>query len=150
MRAPRAIVIMRGAVAYSTGLEFDTDIVGRDDLDLREGLVFQLHQRVGLGRRIPRKLVRLGVAFADGRRATSLDFLSPAEPDGERAAALTLVCQRGGGSGRRWRLSWWLAPLPPEGPVTVECEWPWSEVPASRQTFDAGPLREAAERSERF
>ena len=117
LRSGSAAVVIRGLVAYGSGLEFDLDVVGTGDLDLRDAMLFQLHQRGGRGGRLPRDLIRLAVVLADGTRATSLDFLSPSSRDGE-ARGPTLVCRLAGGSEGSWRFRWWLSQLRPPGNVT--------------------------------
>jgi len=65
--------------------------------------------------RAPNEGLRLGVMFADGRRAAAPGGHPRLEDAG--AGRLVLFENRGGG-GRAWDGNFWVHPLPPEGPVT--------------------------------
>lgn len=147
LRSGSVAVLLRGMVAYAEGMEFDLDVIGTGDLKLRDAMLFQLHQPAGRGGKLPRDLIRLGALFADGRRATSLDFLTRRDGPPELDSHPLLVCRRAGGASGRWRFTWWLTPLPPPGPLTFECEWPSSGLPAARVTVDSAHLLSAWARS---
>ncbi|HET6508313.1 MAG TPA: hypothetical protein VFG42_16085 [Baekduia sp.] len=87
--------------------------------------------------------LRFGVGFADGRRAV-VDG-PPARGDASREIALV---QRGGHGGlRSWSQTFWLWPLPPEGPVRFALVWPAKGLQEVVAEVDSAPLREAAERA---
>jgi hypothetical protein len=88
--------------------------------------------------------LRVGVGFADGRKATNLqrhrDLESGAPPD---PPALRLF---------RWEgydllaqeVDLWVWGLPPPGPLAFVCEWPARRIPETRVEIDAGLVLEAA------
>jgi hypothetical protein len=96
-------------------------------------------------RELPPDLLRFGVEFADGGRATSLDLyvLSPHDPAGAPKPPVLWPCGGGGGGGR-WGHDVWVWPLPPAGPLTFACEWPALGIPFSRAVIDAGRIHDAA------
>lgn len=113
-----AIALQRLSV-YTTGVAFDLVVRLRPDAardggcDLNE--LFWGHPH---GRGMSRFL--LGVQFADGRRANNVpDRPGPMAGD-------EIVFAQGGGSGGEASVeqSWWLHPLPPEGPlrIVVRCD----------------------------
>ena len=93
-------------------------------------------------------VLRFGVGFADGRKATNLerhrDFEGGPAPD---PPALRL---------RRWEgydllsqeVDAWVWGLPPPGPLAFVCEWPARHIPESRVEVDAGLVLEAAARAQ--
>ena len=77
-----------------------------------------------------------GVEFADGRRASTL---SHGSPDG-------LVFHPGGGSGGQASVeqTWWLHPLPPEGPVRFVVRCDELAIPETSVELDGTAVRRAA------
>ena len=92
--------------------------------------------------------LRLGVGFADGRKATNLDRrreLEDGPPPDPPALRLT-----------RWEgydilsqeVDLWVWGLPPPGPLAFVCQWPARRIPESRVEIDAALVLEAARRAE--
>jgi hypothetical protein len=79
----------------------------------------------------------LGVEFADGRRASSL----PGVDGGD------VVFHPGGGSGgvATVEQSWWLSPLPPEGPLRVVVRCAELGIPEASVVLDGTAIRRAAD-----
>jgi hypothetical protein len=94
------------------------------------------------------ELLRFGVQFADGRKATNLDRPSY-DPDREPDRPV-LNQHGGGGGGLAWDMGHWVWPLPPPGPFTFVCEWPARGIAESRAEIDAGSILEAAGRAVTF
>jgi hypothetical protein len=93
--------------------------------------------------------LRLGVAFADGRRcvARSMPLGAPPEPEGDAEREILLWTRDpGAGGGRVQRVSYLLWPLPPAGPLTLTFVWPARGVGEVTAEVDGGRLREAAAR----
>jgi hypothetical protein len=89
---------------------------------------------------------RFGVGFADGRKATTLQW--PSWRPGEDPPAEPVLARRsGGGGGLNFRYGLWLWPLPPEGPLELVVAWPAKGIEEARATIDAGPIRAAAARA---
>jgi hypothetical protein len=91
----------------------------------------------------------LGIEYADGRRASTLQDVRMQGPgavvDGEQ---LVLAQQGGGGGELSVDQTFWVAPLPPTGPVTVVLTWPSFARPESRTVLDGAAIHAAASRSQ--
>ncbi len=97
-------------------------------------------------RREPNAGLRLGVMFADGRRAAA-PGARPRPGDDAGAGRLVLMENGGGGSARTWDGNFWVSPLPPDGPVTFVVSWPERGVAETRTELDGAAIREAAGRA---
>lgn len=130
-RRDDAAVVLTGAQVYSTGLSFE--LVVR----IRRGAPSQ----VDLGQLFfsrssgpPGMLV--GMELADGRR---VDNLGRGAPDHD-----VWFTQNGGSGGERSvEQSWWLSPLPPEGPVRVIVSCPALGIGESAAVLDGATIRRA-------
>jgi hypothetical protein len=94
------------------------------------------------------EMLRFGVAFADGRKATIFDGHpwwgapeSPPEPD------IVLMQRGGGGGGTAWNFNFWSWPLPPEGLLEFVVEWPSEGIELTRAGVDSATVRDAANRA---
>jgi hypothetical protein len=168
-RSEQAGVAIGCATAYPTGFQFTLQ------LRLRE----QAPERVWMGppwdhggpRRetsqpgdeLPEELFRVGVQFADGSKATTLEtgLLGTLVDSsgrtlveshggglaGRKLESPVLLAQGGRGGLRGWSESLWLSPLPPEGRLSFVCEWPAFGIALTRAEVDAALIRDAAARS---
>jgi hypothetical protein len=144
-----------GITAFPTGLAFSVAIVLRHaddpDLDPDLDLDMAMHRywrgrRRGSATELPDDLLRFGVEFEDGRKATNLAW-GGTEAEGETPAGPILMQRGGGGGGRSYRTGWWLWPLPPGERLTFVCEWPARGIEVTRHDVDARSIRVAAERA---
>jgi hypothetical protein len=148
-RSEKAAVWIPSLDVYPDGFEFSVEI--RHRLDEQPFDPFYGHgHHPGHRRRSPEEgldpgLLRLGVHFSDGGKATTL---SPNWPfaSGPDAAPVgpTLSGRGGGGSGGRgwaWHQGFWVWPLPPEGPMAFVCEWPSADIPETRTEIDSALVR---------
>jgi hypothetical protein len=91
--------------------------------------------------------LRVGVGFADGRKATNLhqrhDFDEGPAPD---PPTLRLVRWEGYDL-LAWEADVWVYGLPPSGPLAFVVEWPARGIPETRAELDAGLVLEAAARA---
>ncbi len=147
-RTDELVIALLDAVAYTTGLSFRLTVKRRrESADPREPWFrdpLGLHAAVSPGEALPENLLRLGLLFADGRKATTIgSFGILGEP-----SPPVLTPGGSSGDGREWESSLWLWPLPPGGPLTVVVEWPSERIDESRQQIDAESLLEAAGASE--
>lgn len=127
-----------GAEVGPEGLQFTLTVQGRRTLDVRR--MHGFHEPPEEGSR------RFGVAFADGRRAIA--WGPWAGPGADRAAPAIHLTPRGGsGSSHRWSQTFWLWPLPPEGPLTFAFAWPEQGLEESVAEVDGAPLRAASRRA---
>ncbi len=146
-RTDETVVAVTGLRAYPTGILFTLSVRLRNISD-RERVRFASLFGYGVpeGEPLPDELLRFGVQFADGAKATNLDRRSPGgdgEPEGP-----VLLEQGGSGYGTHaWEADEWVWPLPPPGPLAFVCEWPARAIPESRVEIDAGLVLEAAGRA---
>jgi hypothetical protein len=141
-------IALRDFVAYSCGVAGRFIILRRDG-DPREGFMNPMHplMRRGLAgaAELPPDLLRFGVEFSDGRRATTIERPRPSE---DELPKIALMHRGGGGGGKTWEFGFWIWPLPPEGSLTFAVEWPAEGIELTTCQIDAAPLLEAAARSE--
>jgi hypothetical protein len=142
----QTVVAVTALCVYPTGIGFTLSLRLRH-LSSRERWRYASLFGYGLpeGEPLPDELVRFGVQFADGRKATNLDRRPPAdsEPEGP-----VLIEQGGSGYGSpAWDTEEWLWPLPPPGPLTFVCEWPGRGIGLSRAEVDGDAIRQAAARA---
>lgn len=144
-RTDNVAIIVRHLIAYPEGLEFSLDVHRRAhqwDDPFADAMPFRMGRH---GRGMPDEILRFGVEFSDGRKATTLDGW-----EGHRGepASPRLIPRGGGGGGTRWIQEYWLWPLPPPGSLAFVCEWPAQGVELTRAEIDAEAVIEAAERAE--
>jgi len=94
-------------------------------------------------------ILRFGVLFADGGRATNLDRLAWNDGATRNPPADYPVLFPASGSGwaGRTEIGVNVFPLPPAGPVTLIVEWPAEGIAENRTEFEGAELRAAAERA---
>jgi hypothetical protein len=166
-RSAKAVVAIPCATAYPTGFEFSLDVRWRERRPDARWHPWAWQPEGYAGGELPDDLFRAGVEFADGSKATTLDA-GPAGPfpragvthetiasvaiaEGDEEPDLpeapVLMPRGGGGGSQRWSQSFWLWPLPPEGPLSFVCEWPALDIPLSRSAIETTAIRAAAQRS---
>jgi len=135
-RTDDVAVALTGLQVFTTGVSFQLSARARSgsafpDLDRGLGDIFWEH-RPGS----PRFL--LGVEFSDGRRASSLPF---------PGATGEIVFHQSGGGGGETAVdqSWWLSPLPPDGPLRVVARCPDIGLAETTVELDGTAIRRAGE-----
>jgi hypothetical protein len=106
---------------------------------------------------LPAELLRLGLEYPDGRRASTfggwVDGTStglggpPDEDQPDPQKEIRLVAGSGGGDGLQTYQDYWVWPLPPSGSIRFVCEWPALEIPEAAVEIDADVIRGASERA---
>ncbi|MEV6965175.1 hypothetical protein AB0M47_08645 [Hamadaea sp. NPDC051192] len=139
-RAPDVAVVVSSVIVYPAGFEFMVSAMVRED----EAVPMFPGQPDGS---IPDTFLRVGVLFADGRSGTNLDVTSSAPEVEADKGNLVFTTTGGSGGMRRFDATYWVWPLPPDGPVTFVCEWPAHDVPESRASIDSQVITTAAGRS---
>ena len=137
--------------AFSTGFRFALVVrVRQVPTRLAGGGLFALvesHPHVGRQISLEDRLL-LGIEYPDGRRASTLqDGRAPgptAEVDDDQ---LVIAYQGGSGGEASVDQTYWVAPLPPDGPVAVLMRWPTFGMAESRTVLDGAALRAAGRRS---
>jgi hypothetical protein len=140
IRTDRVAVAVGSVRAYPNGFEFALRTRRREeDEDWPGGDPTERHRRGG------QDMLRLGIAYADGRRtATRTGGLWHHD---EAGTGLVLMQNGGGGSSRSWDGDFWVSPLPPDGPVTLVASWLAYGVAETRAELDGTAIREAAGRA---
>lgn len=156
-RTEKVAVCVTRLGAYPQGFELDLVTMASDD---RADLDPHLFGRPGMrgralrgeldaGAGIPPEMLRFGVEFADGTKATNtsrlIDPFAKEPPPGP-------VLRSGGGSGSdgNWRQNMWVWPLPPAGRLALVCEWPAAGILLTRHEIDAQLILDAASRAQRL
>jgi hypothetical protein len=141
----RAAISVGRCSAYSTGFELEVRVLvrGAEANELNPSLngVYRLPGR----RTTFEEMLRFGIEFSDGRKATNVGGRGPAG-SGEPSEPV-LWGMGGGGGGGRWQQDFWVWPLPPTGPLSFVCEWPAAGIPLTRRSVDAQMLLDAAARA---
>ena len=141
-------IIVRHVTAYPNGVEFD--VVARyrkagqvwDPMQGLAGLRGAPGDRYGA---LSDEHLRFGVQFPDGSKATNVGPpMSMPTPPG--TSGPWLVSHNGEASEGTARATYWLWPLPPGGPLEFVAEWPGRDIPLTRHSIDAAPIRAAAAR----
>jgi hypothetical protein len=136
--------------AYPTGFELDLVTMAGGERDELDPHLFggpgprgrPLRRELQAGGRIPPEMLRFGVEFADGTKATNTSRRP--RPQDEPPAGPVLHPGGGGGGGGNWRQSIWIWPLRPTGRLAFVCEWPAAGVPLTRHEIDAQLILDAA------
>lgn len=137
-RTDRVAVFLGGVRVYPNGFELTVDVVYRT---ARRPVRRPSNPFRGGWPDGDDDALRLGVLYADGRRAIADQ--RPARP--ERPP---MIRQRGGSGGAHgWEQRIWVWGIPEEGPVTLVCDWRAEDVPERRLDLDGDALRAAAARS---
>jgi hypothetical protein len=146
-RSDKAFLAITAATAYENGFTFELDIRVRGE-QLRELMVPSgVHAYRRHGGDFPDELLRYGLEFADGSKATNL---GPLPSHDESRTAPALVPSGGAGGGGRWHETLWVWPLPPPGTLAFVCEWPAAGIGLTRTEIDAALIREASKRAEKL
>ena len=135
------------ADAYSTGIALRLVVKWREaPVEPRAHDLLGRMPQGTVGGELPPEVLRFGVQFADGRKATSVgrSFLGSED----KPAGPVLAPGGGSGSDREWETSFWLWPLPPAGPLALVIEWPAEGIAETRHEVDAQPFLDAAGASE--
>ncbi|HSS89276.1 MAG TPA: hypothetical protein VLL69_08160 [Streptosporangiaceae bacterium] len=148
IRTGQVAVAIGSVRAYPNGFEFTVHIrLRREDETGWPGHSdpFERH-RPGRGTPGDDDQLRLGILYADGRRAATTGERYQPPDDGDDGR---LVLQRGGGGGSSRSCDWdfWVHPLPPEGPVTLVASWLEHGIAESRAELDGAAIRAAAQRA---
>lgn len=146
IRTDAVAVAISGVRAYPNGFEFTVHARVRHE-DLPWGVPPIDSTADPRTRQEPEKALRLGVLYADGRRARTSSYRPhvPAEDAGREQ--LTFLEISRSGTDRQWDGDFWVHPLPPDGPVTFVASWLLYDVAEARAELDSRAIHEAARRA---
>ena len=166
-RTAQVAVCVTRLGAYASGFDLDLVTMAGEEADGLDPLLFEgrrlRHRRRREGAEaIPEEMLRFGVEFADGGKATNTadqplanlaggtmsvsTMTSRSDPPREPAGPV-LSLGGGGGGGGNWRQSAWIWPLPPAGRLTFVCQWPEANIELTRHDIDAQLILDAAARA---
>lgn len=154
---PDIAVALIDCVAYSTGFKFSLVVRTKAELNPRAmGFSPTPYSDVPAEEQL-----QFGVRFADGREDRCVfgmhnpgarEYFQAIQEGREPEIPKGPVIgpRGGGGGGRRWDFSYWVWPLPPDGPVTITLEWPRHWDGAVTSEVDGTAIHKAGESSERL
>ena len=155
-RSDDVVIALTDCVVYSNGFEIAIGVVSRTPKE-PQTMGFRPPTDSGV---LPEWLLRVGVAFSDGRKATSMGFHSARWREHMRAAAEgrtppepegpLMFPRGGGGGGTRWDHRYWIWPLPPPGVLKIACEWPAEGIPLTFYELNGDEIHQAAQESVSF
>ncbi|WP_440101746.1 hypothetical protein [Streptosporangium sp. H16] len=163
-RSPNVVVLLPTIRVFSTGCMLEVEVVSRQG-DLSAQDWWYLHmggspfaQAAGPrgGAQPPDSLLRLGVRFADGAKATTVEQLrNRMSPFGEPPAGPTLAWSPVGSGMRGGEFGFsdfglWLWPLPPAETFEFAVEWPLGGIELTIVELDGAAIVSAAGRSAHY
>jgi hypothetical protein len=161
-RSANAVVRVPTIRAFPSGCMLDVEVVSRqgtlsedDWWDLHSSVYGHFH-RSRPGAALPAKLLRMGVRYGDGTKATTIGQHRRRAPGSDEPPAGPLLCWVPGNSGMHGRelgfsgLGLWLWPLPPAEPFEFAVEWPFGGIDLTFAEFDGAAIVAAAVRSARY
>lgn len=146
IRTDEVAVALSGLRAYPNGFEFTVHARVRHE-DLPWGMSPTYSIADMRTRQAPEKALRLGVLYADGRRAATTTSRNSQAGDEASGEHLTFLEVGTGGTDRQWNGDFWVHPLPPDGPVTFVASWLLYGVAETRAELDSSAIHEAAGRA---
>lgn len=141
-RTDQVALYVHGGRAYPTGIQFTLGVRLRVQRDRRRHDPMMAWHEASL----EDDVLRFGIAFPDGRKATVFDRRPMPGTDAPAPDAV-LLGRGGGGGGTSWEHHFWAWPLPPAGPFAFVIEWPEMGIELTRVETDSEPMREAAART---
>jgi hypothetical protein len=107
-----------------------------------------MNWHAGPGAKFDDDVLRFGITYGDGRKATVFDphpwWVDPA---GRATPDIVLMQRGGGGGGSSWDFRFWAWPRPPEGPLEFVVEWPSEGIELTRAAVDSAVVRDASARA---
>jgi hypothetical protein len=144
-RSDGFVLAIRQVLAFPVGVEVEVEAHGRAAPDAR---VLPALASADLTSH-PR--LRFRVEFADGRAADQDDDLGLRHGLGPMLTLTGYSGSSGGpGAAEDVRMTLWLWPLPPPGPVTLECLHPHRDLDHAVVVMDGAEIRAAAARAQGF
>jgi hypothetical protein len=149
---PSIVIALTECVAYSNGFTVGIALRSMHFLD---------HGSVGFGPPMERpddSALQIAIKFGDGREGAASGHGPNAEVmayykawrddiEPERPAGPVVSHRKGGGGGKVWDFEYWVWPLPPDGPLTVSCEWRSEGVAKTSKELDGTAIRLAGNTS---
>jgi len=160
-RSANAVVRLPTIRAFGSGCMLDVDVVVRqgalsedDWWDLHSSVFGYFHRSYPAA--LPAKLLRMGVRYRDGTKATTIEqhrHWALGSGDPPAGPLLGWVPGNSGMHGRELgfsALGLWLWPLPPAEPFEFAVEWPFGGIELTITELDGAAIVAAAGRSARY
>ena len=148
-RSPKAAVSVQHVTAFPNGFELRVVARCRPNGELWDPMhgLAGFRGRPGVrGGEMSDEILRFGIQFADGSKATSLG--PPMIGPTDKTQKGPILQPAGGASGGSVaEMTFWVWPLPPAGALVFVCEWPKYRIPLTRKEVDASIIRDAAKRA---
>lgn len=140
-RTEALAVVLTSVHACSTGFGFQVCLRLRRSPAPGDDVYGQFTSSAGAGGQF-----LLGVEFADGRRGSVLGGPGdwPPQPGAQGSGQeVSLSGTGGGGGGRSFDQGWWVAPLPPDGPLRLVVRWDAQELQEAVTEVDGAAVARA-------
>ena len=158
-RSANVVVRLPTIRAFPPGCMLDVEVITRQG-GLSEDDWWDLHSSVygvyfksrGVGQ-LPHKLLRLGVRYSDGRKATTIEQRRQRARTSDEPPVGPLLSWSPGSSGMHGRelgfsgFGLWLWPLPPAESFEFAVEWPFGGIGLTSTELDGAAIVAAASRS---
>jgi len=141
-RSGELVVAARQVLAFPAGVEVEVEAHARGSPGGTAAVAADLPGHPPL---------RFRVRFADGREAAQDDEAGLRSGRGPMLITSGFQVSSGGPDDREdVRLTLWIWPLPPLGPVTVTCSWPERGLDGARLVLDGEEIQAAASQAQPF
>jgi hypothetical protein len=144
-RSDSAVLYLAAIAAYPKGFELDLCAAVAPGSEL-DPFGFEPQAASHRSGELVPALLRFGLAFADGSKATNTGAYLTWDEDNEEPTAPVLSGRNGSGWADTWLHHFWIWPLPPRGRLEFVCEWPAAGIPLIRTELDVDPILDAAAR----
>ena len=149
---PRLFIAVTDCAAYSNGFSLGLAVRSKDDIDPEQmGMRSPFERENTSG-------IQIGIRFSDGREVRANGYgpnpmlmryykdwsegKSPEAPPGPVIGPTS-----GGGGGRNWNFNYFIALLPPDGPVMITCRWPARGLQTAGKELNGTSIRAAGLKS---
>ena len=144
IRTDELAIAVSSVAAYPNGFEFTVHALLHHE-QLTWGISPTDPAADPVTKQYPEQALRLGIQYADGRRARSNNY-EPMPVDDTDGEDLVMTGTGSGGTGRQWGGQFWVHPLPSDGPVTFVASWLLRGVTEVSAALDSSVIHEAARR----
>jgi hypothetical protein len=148
----RAAVAITKIGAYPVGFEFELVVLASDEAEQDlDPMIGGFMRHPGMRRGDPKRdMLRFGIEFADGAKATNVGGRHRHLVGDEPPPAPVMHTGGGSSGGGHWQQDLWVWPLPPAGPLRFVCEWPAAGIELTSVEVDAQLVIEAAGRAQQI
>jgi hypothetical protein len=141
-RSGRLVIVARQVLAFPAGVEVEVEAHAHGSWAGTAPVPADLPGYLPL---------QFGVRFADGRQAAQDDETGLHGGRGPMLMVTGAQISSGGPDDPEdVRLTLWIWPLPPPGPVTVTCSWPSRLLPEARLVLDGDAIQAAARQAQPY